>query len=474
MGMNSLKTLEETHVGKKKFLADNVLREVLIRQTKILNLQRLCKDTDTQIQLWKHKFFCNHSRQATEADQRIFIPNLIMKNRRFKLWLRTQQRELRRKLVEYQLLPIESSCQLELFGEEGEKNVDEPSPGKKTHGRLASSNPRFFGESNATESKSMYKIRPFRAITEEHECSLPFLMKAFEELHNISKFVRALENAGDTKSVEGESISTKLVEKLEEVAAQIKMIMSSGCLCVKTSKPTKCGTEKSISKKQNFYNYEDKSFWLGAPSENSVFETSSVSEASKSSRYSNFQENFLQFNTKLIQALSSCVDTVTAKIQYLSIGIQQKAQSHVEADYIIEKHTQRLEELHKKNDLLTERLTNANFEKVKVMNELLNQKGRFRVLCKIRPLNHEESYGNSSTSWIRVIDNQIIEAYLPKAEMVENKSNTTEYSFHKVLGPETTQGDVFAEISELVDFVLEGKSVYVFKIMELMQLRGYI
>ncbi|XP_059166584.1 carboxy-terminal kinesin 2-like [Physella acuta] len=114
-------------------------------------------------------------------------------------------------------------------------------------------------------------------------------------------------------------------------------------------------------------------------------------------------------------------------------------------------------------------------ERRKLHNTIQELKGNIRVFCRVRPLLGDEQLGNNgiiSHMNFPDMDKKMLELEkLSDISVNESVLNSTrngkgaskyEFSFDKVFQPETSQAEVFEEISQLVQSALDGYNVCIF------------
>ncbi|XP_054779492.1 kinesin-like protein KIN-14C [Prosopis cineraria] len=90
-------------------------------------------------------------------------------------------------------------------------------------------------------------------------------------------------------------------------------------------------------------------------------------------------------------------------------------------------------------------------------NSILELKGNIRVFCRVRPLLQEDGFGTEMV----VSYPTSMEAPGRRIELVQS-GQTYHFTFDKVFNHEASQQDVFIEISQLVQSVLDGYKVCIF------------
>jgi len=102
----------------------------------------------------------------------------------------------------------------------------------------------------------------------------------------------------------------------------------------------------------------------------------------------------------------------------------------------------------------------------KLHNTILELKGNIRVFCRVRPPVGEEKTDPNVLSHITFNDGDDKEISLVQASESASGSKTVTkafpFAFDKVFKPSSTQGEVFDEISQLVQSALDGYKVCIF------------
>ncbi|XP_042452976.1 kinesin-like protein KIN-14N [Zingiber officinale] len=91
----------------------------------------------------------------------------------------------------------------------------------------------------------------------------------------------------------------------------------------------------------------------------------------------------------------------------------------------------------------------------KLHNTVLELKGNIRVFCRVRPLSYEGSTSESVSSL------PFIDPFGHEINLTNN-AQSYHFAFDKVFGHEASQGDVFEEISQLIQSALDGYKVCIF------------
>lgn len=97
-------------------------------------------------------------------------------------------------------------------------------------------------------------------------------------------------------------------------------------------------------------------------------------------------------------------------------------------------------------------------------NEVQELKGNIRVFCRIRPPLENESKDLSHLTFDRSLDPKDIKL-IQSSESADGRNvvkKRFEFSFDRVFNPDSTQSDVFKEISQLVQSACDGYNVCIF------------
>ncbi|KAH7355526.1 P-loop containing nucleoside triphosphate hydrolase protein [Pyrenochaeta sp. MPI-SDFR-AT-0127] len=100
----------------------------------------------------------------------------------------------------------------------------------------------------------------------------------------------------------------------------------------------------------------------------------------------------------------------------------------------------------------------------KLFNQVQELKGNIRVMCRVRPA-HDSETDPAQISFPDVdTDSKEVSVLGPNKQSAMGKDTTTAYaySFDRVFGPASQNGEVFEEISQLVQSALDGYNVCIF------------
>ncbi|KAF1830137.1 kinesin-domain-containing protein [Decorospora gaudefroyi] len=100
----------------------------------------------------------------------------------------------------------------------------------------------------------------------------------------------------------------------------------------------------------------------------------------------------------------------------------------------------------------------------KLFNQVQELKGNIRVMCRVRPTHEAESEPAQITFPDNDTDSKEVSVLGPNKQSATGKDVTAAYSyaFDRVFGPVSQNGEVFEEISQLVQSALDGYNVCIF------------
>lgn len=160
-----------------------------------------------------------------------------------------------------------------------------------------------------------------------------------------------------------------------------------------------------------------------------------------------------------VQSQTSALSLVTSEKNVLSIklnDLEQETRAQHEKIEELEKKTAELEQQAREDEALRRRLHNA-------VQEL---KGNIRVFCRVRPfLCGEELASDEQAAFEYTEKDQGLLARVPsgvRRGSNEASSQSWNFKFDHVFGPQSSQETVFTEISELVQSALDGYRVSIF------------
>jgi len=99
-------------------------------------------------------------------------------------------------------------------------------------------------------------------------------------------------------------------------------------------------------------------------------------------------------------------------------------------------------------------------ERRRLHNMVQELKGNIRVFCRMRPLLGEEKESGDESRHVNISSEKNME--LTKFADGGTKNSKYDFEFDKVFGPSSNQGEVYDEISQLVQSALDGYNVCVF------------
>ncbi|KAH7282430.1 hypothetical protein KP509_35G030400 [Ceratopteris richardii] len=154
-----------------------------------------------------------------------------------------------------------------------------------------------------------------------------------------------------------------------------------------------------------------------------------------------------------IKLLTNQLDAATMKVQALECSME--LQKKTELDY-----AEKVTELQQKLSEAEQRLNEGEVIRRKLHNTIQELKGNIRVFCRVRPLLVDGEDTEQSQSVVQYP--QFGELFGRGIDLVQADGQKYTFSFDKVFGPETTQENIFEEISQLVQSALDGYKVCIF------------
>lgn len=115
-------------------------------------------------------------------------------------------------------------------------------------------------------------------------------------------------------------------------------------------------------------------------------------------------------------------------------------------------------------ELAHEKLRQEETLRRKLFNQVQELKGNIRVMCRVRPTHATESDPASISFPDNETDSKEVSILGPSRQSAMGKDTTSAYaySFDRVFGPSAQNGEVFEEISQLVQSALDGYNVCIF------------
>lgn len=161
-----------------------------------------------------------------------------------------------------------------------------------------------------------------------------------------------------------------------------------------------------------------------------------------------------------MMALESSNTAMQAKIDFLESGNQAQSQAFADLH-------KRMQEAVNAAQIAEEKLRAEESLRRKLHNQVQELKGNIRVFCRVRPSLADE---RDNTAKIRFPDaceggecREIVVTGPEKTSSLGNDTTASHgFSFDRVFGPTCDNGDVFEEISQLVQSALDGYNVCIF------------
>lgn len=157
--------------------------------------------------------------------------------------------------------------------------------------------------------------------------------------------------------------------------------------------------------------------------------------------------------------LESTIRALKARIEFLEGGREEQSQA-------FERCNQEMMDALAETEAVKEKLRREETLRRKLHNQVQELKGNIRVFCRVRPsLNSEPASEITPMQYPDESDDaKEINVMGPEEKSslgsVSRKNNT--FTFDRVFGPNTQNGEVFDEISQLVQSALDGYNVCIF------------
>jgi len=162
-------------------------------------------------------------------------------------------------------------------------------------------------------------------------------------------------------------------------------------------------------------------------------------------------------------------ETVTALQDQLELNKEQRGAAEARCDSMSAENRSlkaRIAELEVLLPAMEERLRDSESVRRRLHNTVLELKGNVRVFCRIRPLMPAEEKSNVDVSVAAIKGGELagrgleIEQTSQGAKGKSLQKHT--FSFDRVFGPQSSQNEVFEEVSMLVQSALDGYRVCIF------------
>lgn len=183
-------------------------------------------------------------------------------------------------------------------------------------------------------------------------------------------------------------------------------------------------------------------------------------------------ENDLHISKQEIIALKSTVAKMTAdslgistELQATKVNLEKTIAESQQKSDIIAKLEDTIRGLQDNMAALESKLRSEETIRRELHNTIQELKGNIRVFCRVRPmLASEESQRSCAFSFGQDERELVVESTSLNETICGNKKAAPkhEFMFDKVFTPSSSQGDVFGEISQLIQSALDGYNVCIF------------
>lgn len=183
-------------------------------------------------------------------------------------------------------------------------------------------------------------------------------------------------------------------------------------------------------------------------------------------------ENDLHISKQEIIALKSTVAKMTAdslgistELQATKVNLEKTIAESQQKSDIIAKLEDTIRGLQDNMAVLESKLRSEETIRRELHNTIQELKGNIRVFCRVRPmLASEESQRSCAFSFGQDERELVVESTSLNETICGNKKAAPkhEFMFDKVFTPSSSQGDVFGEISQLIQSALDGYNVCIF------------
>lgn len=131
-----------------------------------------------------------------------------------------------------------------------------------------------------------------------------------------------------------------------------------------------------------------------------------------------------------------------------------------------QKALERIDNLSNENAFFKQQIQESNDIRRQLHNDVQNLKGNIRVFCRVRPLCDQETV--KTVCSLRYLDDDTTleikrtSSSTPARLGGKQADGKCEFNFDKVFAPSATQKEVFEELAQLVQSVIDGYHVCVF------------
>lgn len=157
--------------------------------------------------------------------------------------------------------------------------------------------------------------------------------------------------------------------------------------------------------------------------------------------------------------LESTIRALKARIEFLEGGREEQSEA-------FERCNQEMMDALAETDAVKEKLRREETLRRKLHNQVQELKGNIRVFCRVRPSLNSEPTSHIAAMQYPDESEDAKEINIMGPEEKSSLGNVTRknnnFSFDRVFGPTTQNGEVFDEISQLVQSALDGYNVCIF------------
>ena len=173
----------------------------------------------------------------------------------------------------------------------------------------------------------------------------------------------------------------------------------------------------------------------------------------------------------LSQRTKAQAETVAALQDQLTMMKEQRGAAEAQCDALVENNRSlqaRIAELEVLLPAMEERLRDSEAIRRRLHNTVLELKGNVRVFCRVRPLSDSEKESEESLALCPVSSGELsgrgleVENVSQKSALNKDSLQKHLFTFDRTFGPQSSQEELFEEVSMLVQSALDGYRVCIF------------